>query len=108
MTAWKVLGLAGTVMFTSRWIVQYRASRKAGRSVVPPTFWVSSFLGSTILVVYFACGPRADVVGMLGNVFPALVAGYNLVLIKGGSPTPRQPATSDLAVSCQRESDASA
>ena len=79
-STWKVLGLAGTVCFANRWLVQLRASRRASRSVTTPTFWLMSLCGSLLLLAYFALGPHRDVVGIFSNLFPMGVAGYNLSL----------------------------
>lgn len=93
---WKVVGFAGTLLFAGRWGLQYLASRRAGRSVVPPTFWLASLCGSLTLILYFTFGPNRDAVGVLGNLMPAFVSGYNLLLIsrgrqgEGASPAPAQ------------------
>jgi lipid-A-disaccharide synthase-like uncharacterized protein len=81
MTTWKLLGFAGTGLFAARWAIQYLASRRARRSVVPRAFWLVSLAGSATLLVYFSLGPNRDAVGVLGNLFPAAVAGYNLLLL---------------------------
>jgi lipid-A-disaccharide synthase-like uncharacterized protein len=81
VSLWKCVGFAGTALFASRWGIQFWASRRAGRSVVPLTFWLASFLGSMTLVAYFTLGPHRDLVGVMGNAFPAAVSGYNLFLI---------------------------
>ena len=36
---WLTVGLLGQLMFTARFLVQWWASEKAGRSVVPVAFW---------------------------------------------------------------------
>jgi lipid-A-disaccharide synthase-like uncharacterized protein len=79
--SWKIVGFAGTGLFAARWAIQFLASRRAGRSVVPLTFWVASLLGSVALIVYFGVSPYRDGVGLLGNAFPATVSLYNLLLI---------------------------
>lgn len=76
---WKVWGLCGAVMFTGRWFVQMHFSRKAGRPVVPLSYWVMSLLGSFMLLTYFLFG-KNDSVGIITNLFPPVVAGYNLWL----------------------------
>ena len=60
-----VLGFAGQFRFTGRMIVQWYASEKARRSIVPPAFWWMSLFGSSLLILYFAW--RIDVVGVLGQ-----------------------------------------
>ena len=35
VTAWKIVGYIGTLMFAGRWVVQFIATRAAGRPVMP-------------------------------------------------------------------------
>ena len=78
-TPWKLVGYLGVVLFAGRWFVQMYYSRKLRRPVVPTVFWVMSITGSLLLLSYFIFG-KNDSVGILSNLFPAAVAGYNLVL----------------------------
>lgn len=80
VTGWKIFGMLGAVMFTARWFVQMYYSRKAGKPVTPRSFWVISMFGSAILLTYFVCSPKQDMVGVVSNLFPAFIAGYNLYL----------------------------
>ena len=80
VTGWKVFGLVGALMFTARWFVQMYYSRKAGKPVTPRSFWVISMVGSAILLTYFIFSPKQDMVGVMSNLFPAFIAGYNLWL----------------------------
>jgi lipid-A-disaccharide synthase-like uncharacterized protein len=81
---WKVIGLTGAMLFGCRWLVQAHASRKAGRSVVPPVFWLISVVGSLMQLLYFAIY-RVDSVGVLSTLPPFLVSGYNCWLLSGKS-----------------------
>jgi lipid-A-disaccharide synthase-like uncharacterized protein len=54
-------------------------SRKHRRPVVPTVFWLMSISGSLLLLSYFIFG-KNDSVGILSNLFPTAVAGYNLYL----------------------------
>ncbi len=63
--AWVALGLAGQLIFAGRMMVQWIASEKERRSVVPISFWWMSVVGSTMLIVYFVW--RQDIVGVLGQ-----------------------------------------
>jgi lipid-A-disaccharide synthase-like uncharacterized protein len=73
------LGLPAQIAFMSRFIVQWLASEKAGKSVIPLAFWYLSLVGSLGLAVYFTC--KLDPVGMFGQSFPCLIYIRNLVLI---------------------------
>ena len=79
VTAWKLVGYAGVIIFAGRWFVQLAASHLARRSTVPRLFWYMSLTGSALLLSYFTFG-KNDSVGILTNLFPSFVAGYNLVL----------------------------
>jgi lipid-A-disaccharide synthase-like uncharacterized protein len=79
ITPWKVVGLAGVLLFSGRWFVQMYASRKQKKPVIPRAFWYLSLVGSLCLLSYFTFG-KNDSVGVLSNLFPAFVAVYNLYL----------------------------
>ena len=79
ITPWKLIGYLGVALFAGRWFVQMHYSRKHGRPVVPTVFWLMSISGSALLMAYFTFG-KNDSVGILSNLFPAAVAGYNLYL----------------------------
>lgn len=49
---WIALGFLGQGLFTSRMLVQWWASERAGRSVVPVTFWLLSLVGAGIILAY--------------------------------------------------------
>lgn len=78
-TPWKLIGYLGVALFAGRWFVQMHYSRKHRRPVVPSVFWLMSISGSLLLLAYFTLG-KNDSVGILSNLFPAGVAGYNLYL----------------------------
>jgi lipid-A-disaccharide synthase-like uncharacterized protein len=50
--AWIVVGFFGQAFFFSRFLVQWLASERAGRSVIPLSFWYLSLLGGVTLFVY--------------------------------------------------------
>ena len=82
---WVLLGFAGQFMFTGRMLVQWIASEKAKRSVVPPAFWWMSLFGSSLLILYFSW--RIDVVGILGQATGWIVYIRNLLLLKKEKPS---------------------
>ena len=51
-TIWLVIGFAGQLLFTSRFLVQWIASERARRSVVPLAFWWFSLAGGATLLAY--------------------------------------------------------
>jgi lipid-A-disaccharide synthase-like uncharacterized protein len=67
---WDAVGWFGQAIFTLRVLQQWFASERAGRSLVPPSFWTWSLVGTLALVVY--CLHRKDPVFLAG----ALVNGF--------------------------------
>ncbi|MGO8702952.1 MAG: lipid-A-disaccharide synthase N-terminal domain-containing protein [Candidatus Brocadiia bacterium] len=49
---WKVVGYAGNAAFFSRFMIQWIASERVGKSIIPVQFWYMSIVGSVILAVY--------------------------------------------------------
>jgi lipid-A-disaccharide synthase-like uncharacterized protein len=49
---WVLLGSAGQSLFAMRFIVQWVASERVGRSVIPVAFWFFSIGGGILLFVY--------------------------------------------------------
>lgn len=86
-TLWIAIGLAGQALFTSRFIVQWIASERVGRSVIPHAFWWLSLAGGMTLFVYALW--RQDPVFILGQSMGIVVYARNLVLLHR---TQRQPA----------------
>jgi lipid-A-disaccharide synthase-like uncharacterized protein len=52
MNLMKVVGIAGQVVFGSRFFVQWLASERAERSVIPIAFWYLSFIGGVLTLIY--------------------------------------------------------
>ena len=50
---WVAIGFLGQAAFTFRMLLQWWASEKAGRSVIPIAFWYGSLAGGVLLLVYF-------------------------------------------------------
>lgn len=83
--AWVALGLGGQLLFTGRMLIQWLASEKSRRSVVPVAFWWMSLIGATMLLVYFIW--RRDIVGILGQATGWIIYIRNLVLIQRAGRT---------------------
>jgi lipid-A-disaccharide synthase-like uncharacterized protein len=49
---WVVLGFLAQALFSMRFVVQWIASERAGRSVMPTAFWIFSIGGGVLLFVY--------------------------------------------------------
>ena len=76
---WTALGMCGQVIFTMRFVVQWIASEKQGKSVIPIHFWFISIAGSVVLLVYSIW--RRDPVFILGQSFGCFVYVRNLMLL---------------------------
>ncbi|MFT7310004.1 MAG: lipid-A-disaccharide synthase-like uncharacterized protein [Paracoccaceae bacterium] len=76
---WVMIGLGGQLMFTGRFLVQWIASERAGRSVVPLAFWYLSVFGGVILFAYALY--RKDPVFILGQSMGLFIYARNLWLI---------------------------
>jgi lipid-A-disaccharide synthase-like uncharacterized protein len=49
---WVALGFLAQALFSARFLVQWIASERAGRSVVPTAFWLFSIGGGVLLFAY--------------------------------------------------------
>jgi lipid-A-disaccharide synthase-like uncharacterized protein len=77
---WILLGLVAQAMFTARFVIQWLASEKAGRSVIPIAFWFFSLAGGSLLFIYAI--HRQDPVFILGQGLGVFIYIRNLVLIR--------------------------
>ncbi|MDI4657292.1 lipid-A-disaccharide synthase N-terminal domain-containing protein [Xanthobacter autotrophicus] len=73
---WVVLGLVAQIMFTMRFVVQWIASEKAQRSVIPFAFWTFSLGGGTLLLIYALY--RRDPVFIAGQALSTFIYIRNL------------------------------
>jgi lipid-A-disaccharide synthase-like uncharacterized protein len=76
---WVVLGLAAQFLFMMRFLVQWVASERAKRSVMPVAFWFFSLGGGVLLLVYAI--ERQDPVFILGQALGLFIYIRNLWLI---------------------------
>jgi lipid-A-disaccharide synthase-like uncharacterized protein len=49
---WDIVGFVGQGLFFSRFVVQWLASERAGKSYIPSVFWWLSIIGGLISLVY--------------------------------------------------------
>jgi lipid-A-disaccharide synthase-like uncharacterized protein len=76
---WAYVGIIAQALFTGRFLVQWIASERAGRSVVPFSFWILSISGGTLLLVYALY--RRDPVFILGQGLGVVIYVRNLILV---------------------------
>jgi lipid-A-disaccharide synthase-like uncharacterized protein len=76
---WIVLGFVAQALFTMRFVVQWIASEREKRSVVPVAFWFFSLGGGALLLVYAI--QRQDPVFIAGQGMGLFIYVRNLWLI---------------------------
>jgi lipid-A-disaccharide synthase-like uncharacterized protein len=77
---WLGVGLLGQAFFFSRFLVQWLASEKAGRSIFPMAFWYLSLSGGFLLLLYAIY--RKDPVFVLGQTTGTFIYLRNISLRK--------------------------
>lgn len=75
---WFGIGFLGQAFFFSRFLVQWISSERAGRSVVPMSFWYLSLGGGIVLFVYAV--HLGDPVFIIGQSTGAIIYLRNLYL----------------------------
>jgi lipid-A-disaccharide synthase-like uncharacterized protein len=76
---WLTIGLLGQALFSARFLVQWIASERRRRSVVPRAFWYFSVGGGITLLVYAIY--RRDPVFIVGQGAGLFVYARNLWFI---------------------------
>jgi lipid-A-disaccharide synthase-like uncharacterized protein len=76
---WVLLGFVAQGLFTMRFLVQWIASERARRSVIPLGFWYFSIAGGVLLLIYALY--RRDAVFIAGQAFGVFVYLRNLYFV---------------------------
>ena len=87
-TIWIGIGFLGQALFSARFVIQWLASERSRRSIVPRAFWWFSLAGGATLLGYALW--RGDPVFVLGQGLGLVVYLRNLMLIY--RPRARQAA----------------
>ena len=77
---WVAFGFLGQGLFSMRFLIQWIASERQRKSVVPVLFWYFSLAGGLVLFIYAIW--REDPVFMLGQGLGLFVYVRNLHLIR--------------------------
>jgi lipid-A-disaccharide synthase-like uncharacterized protein len=80
-TQWTIFGLAFQSCFMARFLVQWIASEKAKKSVIPISFWFLSIIGASGLLTY-AVVHLKDPVFAIGQTTGFFIYFRNLFLIR--------------------------
>lgn len=75
-----IFGLAAQAIFMSRMLIQWVATERAKRSIVPVSFWWLSIIGAVMLLVYGVL--REDIVIIAAQSFGFIVYARNLWFIR--------------------------
>lgn len=76
---WLAFGIVAQLLFTGRFLVQWLASEKAGRSVVPMAFWFLSIAGGMMTLIYGLV--KREPVIIMGQAFAVFIYFRNVILI---------------------------
>ena len=87
---WLILGFVAQALFTMRFLVQWIASERAGRSVIPLAFWIFSVGGGVLLLIYALY--RRDAVFIAGQAFGVFVYLRNLYFVLRDRKAAPKPA----------------
>lgn len=79
---WVGVGFLGQGLFSARFLVQWIASERRRRSVVPVQFWYLSLAGGIVLLSYAVY--RLDPVFIAGQAAGLLVYARNLYFVRRG------------------------
>lgn len=75
-----ILGSAAQLVFTLRFIYQWIYSEKVKKSVLPLGFWLLSFVGAVLILIYAIL--RKDPVLFTGHLIGSVIYVRNMILIR--------------------------
>jgi lipid-A-disaccharide synthase-like uncharacterized protein len=93
---WLIVGWFGIACFFSRFLVQWIASERAGKSVAPPLFWFLSVGGAVLLMFYSV--ERGEPVFLVGYVVTLSIYLRNLWILYRESAALSPVTTTALAL----------
>ena len=79
-TVWLIIGFLGQAFFFMRFVVQWIASERARKSIIPHAFWFFSIGGGVVLLVYAIY--REDPVFIAGQAAGLFIYLRNIVFIR--------------------------
>lgn len=78
-TFWLAVGFLGQLLFSARFIVQWIASERARKSIIPAAFWLFSIGGGATLLIYAIY--RRDPVFIVGQAAGLFIYARNIFFI---------------------------
>lgn len=78
-TIWLIVGFLGQGLFSARFLVQWLASERQKKSVIPVMFWYFSILGGSTLLIYSI--HKQDPVFIAGQAGGLLIYARNLYFV---------------------------
>jgi lipid-A-disaccharide synthase-like uncharacterized protein len=111
-SVWKVVGWMGNATFSCRFIVQWVATEKHKKVVIPALFWWLSLVGSLLLLIY--AFHKADSVYIYSFLFPWIPYTRNLIIhyrhqkehVDCGQCAQKAPPQSNFCPNCGAKLDA--
>jgi len=88
---WMLIGFVGEGIFFSRFVIQWIATERKKRTVVPMAFWYLSILGSAVVLAYSI--HKLDPVFIAATVLGMVIYFRNLHIAKGQLPSAAQGAS---------------
>jgi len=79
LDAWAILGFMAQALFSARFLVQWIASERARRSIIPMAFWWFSIAGGILLFIYSL--HRKDPVFIAGQGGGLLIYARNVMFV---------------------------
>ena len=79
-TVWLIIGFLGQAFFFMRFVVQWIASERARKSIIPNAFWFFSIGGGVVLLIYAIY--REDPVFIVGQATGLFIYLRNIVFIR--------------------------
>ncbi|MFN0263734.1 lipid-A-disaccharide synthase N-terminal domain-containing protein [Tepidamorphus sp. 3E244] len=76
---WLAIGFVGQALFSGRFLVQWIASEKARKSIIPHAFWIFSVAGGATLLAYAIY--KQDPVFITGQAAGLLIYSRNIYFI---------------------------
>ncbi|MBU4210793.1 lipid-A-disaccharide synthase N-terminal domain-containing protein [Patescibacteria group bacterium] len=77
---WIIFGFCAQFVFFLRFVVQWWASEKAKKTVIPKLFWYLSMMGTLMILIYSI--KRKDIVFIVASCLNILLYLRNLIIAK--------------------------